>query len=189
VSGGDYGNLCQTIFIGLLDFSLFKEDGWYWDFVLTNAKSGKVLTDDLLLIFVEMRKLAKILAGLRQEARSGKLDSGELTTRLALWGGYVTSEGVDIVSELITQDEVFAEVLKVEKDYWGDSRNRFIQMMEEKRERDAVTDLAFARREGKAEGKAGIALNLLAMGIDIHTVSRATGLSIGEIGRLQAKTP
>jgi hypothetical protein len=114
------------------------------DRMILECERKGVLPDDLLLIFVEMRKLAKILAGLRQEAKSGELDSAELTTRLALWGGYVTSEGVNIVSELITQDEVFAEVLKVEKDYWGDSRNRFIQMMEEKRERDAVTDLAFA---------------------------------------------
>jgi predicted transposase/invertase (TIGR01784 family) len=151
--GGDYGNICQTIFVALLDFSLFKEeDGWYWDFVLTHVQSGKVLTRDLALIFVEMNKVQGMLAELRRKLERGELSGEDLTARLALWGGYVTNKGVDILSEVLAKDEVFSEVLKAERDYWGDRRNRFIQMMEEKRERDALYELAGAKRRALAEG-------------------------------------
>jgi predicted transposase/invertase (TIGR01784 family) len=177
-SGGDYGNLCQTIFVALLDFSLFKEkDGWYWDFVLTHGKTGKVLTRDLLLMFVEMNKVQKILSGLRRKAKSGELDGKELTTRLALWGGYVTNKGVDIVFEAMAQDEVFSQVIKAERDFWGDSRNRFIQMQEEKRERDALSELASATRKGLAKGLLkGEAIGLLKG----RTEGEAAGLLKGE---------
>lgn len=146
-SGDDYDKICQTIFIALLDFSLFKSDkGWYWDFVLTHAASGKILTNDLLLIFVEMNKLSRTLSALRQKLKAGDLDSDELLTRLALWGGYVTNKGVDIVSEVTTHDSVFSEVVKTEQDYWRDTKNRFIQMMDEKRERDALHEQRRAQR-------------------------------------------
>ncbi|MDR1943623.1 MAG: hypothetical protein LBQ19_02265, partial [Synergistaceae bacterium] len=135
------------------------------------------LTDDLLLIFVEMSKLKQAFAELRAKAKRGELDGADLTTRLALWGAYVTNEGVDIVSEVMEKDKVFSEVMEAEKDYWGESRNRFIQMMQEKHERDAIwerknaekkaleaarkaieKDMAKGIAEGRAEGKAeGIA--------------------------------
>jgi hypothetical protein len=60
------------------------------------------------------------------------------TARFALWGAYVTIEELDIVSEVMEKDKVFSEVMEAEKDYWGESRNRFIQMMQEKHERDAI---------------------------------------------------
>jgi predicted transposase/invertase (TIGR01784 family) len=155
LSGEDYGEIRQTIFVGLLDFQLFKgERGWYWDFVLAHPKSGKILTRDLVLIFVETLKLKNILADLSRSAGSGEIDLMDPRTRLALWGGYVTSEGVEILSETMAQDEVFSEVLKAEKDFWGDSRNRFIQLIEERRDRDAIWELASAKREGRAEGLA-----------------------------------
>jgi predicted transposase/invertase (TIGR01784 family) len=177
VSGNDYSTLCQTIFVALLDFSLFKEkDGWYWDFVLTHGKTGKVLTRDLLLMFVEMNKVQKILSSLRRKVKSGSLDSKELTTRLALWGGYVTNKGVDIVSEVMTQDKVFSEVLKAEHDYWGDSRNRFIQMMEEKREYDALSALPSAERKSERQSlqeiKLTVARSILADGLPLEETAQ-----------------
>jgi hypothetical protein len=66
-----------------------------------------------------------------------------------VWGGYVTSKGVDIVSEVMTQDEVFTEVMKAEHDYWGNSQNRYIQYLEEKHERDALSVITNAERRGK----------------------------------------
>jgi predicted transposase/invertase (TIGR01784 family) len=186
VKGVNYDTLCQTIFVALLDFSLFKEEnGWYWDFVLTHGKSGKVLTRDLLLMFVEMNKVQKMLSGLRRKVKSGSLDSGELTTRLALWGGYVTNEGVDIVLEVMRQDKVFSEVLKAERDYWGDSRNRFIQMQEEKRERDALSRLAGAKREGIQKGtqdtKFSVARAMLADNFSLESIAKYSGLSVEEV--------
>jgi hypothetical protein len=59
---------------------------------------------------------------------------------------------VDIVSEVMGQDAVCSEPPEVDHNYWKDSRNRFIQMMEEKRERDAISELASAERKGLKKG-------------------------------------
>jgi predicted transposase/invertase (TIGR01784 family) len=112
----------------------------------------------------------------------------------------VTNKGVDIVSEALTKDEVFSEVLKAEHDYWRDSRNRFIQMMEEKRERDALSELADAknqgvaeglkkgltkgRAEGRLEGKLSMARSMLADGLPPEVVAKYSGLSVEEIASL-----
>ncbi|MDR1916714.1 MAG: hypothetical protein LBQ58_09100 [Synergistaceae bacterium] len=189
-------------FVGLLDFPIFKgEAGWYWDFILSHPKSGKILTRDMVLIFIETPKLKEILKDLRQKARTGVADMEDPETRLAAWGGYVTSEGVDILSESMVSDEVFSEVMKVEKDFWGDKRNRFIQLMEERRELDAISELASAKREGKAEGrveglaeglakgeargKAETARRMLARSMEISFVADITGLSEDEIRALE----
>jgi predicted transposase/invertase (TIGR01784 family) len=202
LSGGIYENLCQTVFIGMLNFALFKREGnWYWDFVLKHPKSGKLLTDDLLLIFVEMSKLRRALAELRGKAKRGELDSADLMTRLSLWGAYVTNAGVDIVSEVMAKDEVFSKVMEVEKDYWGESRNRFIQMMQEKHERDALwirendrkkgfeqgfeQGLSEGLSKGLSKGRAEIAKKMLESNFDLETISKISGFSLDDIESLR----
>jgi predicted transposase/invertase (TIGR01784 family) len=189
LKGEDFGKLRQTIFIGLLKFDLFPWDGWCWDFVLSNIKKKKILTNDLLLIFVEMEKLGGVLSALREEQKRGKLDKSDALTRLALWGGYMTGMGVDIVTELMAQDEVFSQVIKAEQDFWDDKRNRFMQWRDEKRERDAVWQLYNAERrgkeigrvEGKAESKLEFAQAMLADGMSLDLISKYTGLTVKEI--------
>ena len=151
--GNSYNALCQTIFVGLLDFSLFTDSAkWYWDFTLQNSETRRILTDDLLILFIEMKKLDTRLDELRKQAKENKLDTKELSARLALWGGYISNKGVDVVAQLTQADPVFKEVLKAEKDYWGDKRNRFIQYLEEKAERDAISDLEWATQQGIEQG-------------------------------------
>jgi predicted transposase YdaD len=58
------------------------------------------------------------------------------------------------LSEVKEKEPVFQQVLKAEKDYWGDSRNRFLQMLEERAERDRYSELYAARTEGRLEGRA-----------------------------------
>jgi predicted transposase/invertase (TIGR01784 family) len=104
----------------------------------------------------------------------------------------------------MVRDEVFSEVMKVEKDFWGDKRNRFMQLMEERRELDAISERASAKREGKAEGrieglaegkaegrveglaegKAEAARRMLARNMDISLVADITGLSEDEVRAL-----
>ena len=210
--GNSYNALCQTIFVGLLDFSLFTDSvKWYWDFTLQNSETRRVLTDDLLILFVEMKKLDTRLDELRKQAKENKLDTKELSARLALWGGYISNKGVDVVTQLTQADPVFKEVLKAEEDYWGDKRNRFIQYLEEKAERDVISDLEWATQQGIARGLAegmqkgkleGIlegklegerikafetAKNLLRMGLDVEKIAFATGLSLEDVASLNER--
>jgi len=206
LSGDDYDKICQTVFIGLLGFSMFKgEKRWYWDFILRHGDSGRVLTDDLLLIFVEVAKLTETLRELRGMMKVKKLDKDDPAIRLALWGGYFTGEGVDILSDVMESDKVFTEVAQAERDYWGDSRNRFLQMIEEKHERDAISakryaertavekervamekGLAEGRAEGKSEGKVEVARNLLARGVSPEIIAESAGLSLEQLRELMS---
>jgi predicted transposase/invertase (TIGR01784 family) len=192
LSGDNFDALRQTIFIGLLDFNLFKWKNWYGDFVLSNVKTGKILTKDLLLIFVELQKLGQVLPELREKMKRGELDNSDVATRLALWGGYINGMGVDMMTEVAVKDEVFAQVLEAEQDFWGDSRNRFMQLREEKYERDALSQLRSAerrgiargKREGKREGKMEIVRALLGENVSIEVIRKATGFSEDEIASL-----
>ena len=140
-----------------------------------------------------MKKLDSQLDELRRQAKENKLDTKELSARLALWGGYISNKGVDVVAQLTQADPVFKEVLKAEEDYWGDKRNRFIQYLEEKAERDAISDLAWATQQGIEqgiqqgiqEGKLETAKNLLRMGLDAEKIALATGLSVEEVTSLR----
>jgi predicted transposase YdaD len=82
--------------------------------------------------------------------------------------------------EFSSEEEL--EFQEAERDYWGDSRNRFIQMQEEKHERDALSRLANATRkgllrgraEGRAEGKLEMVKRMLLNGLDIAEASKVT---------------
>lgn len=75
----------------------------------------------------------------------------------------------------------------------NDKTQRGLYEMREKRIKDEISALSKAKEEGIKEGikegeKEGIiktAKNLLAMGLDLETISKATGLSIDEIKSLR----
>ena len=50
--------------------------------------------------------------------------------------------------------------------------------------RDRLSEIAYAKEEGRAEEKAEMARNLKAMGVPIETIAKASGLSIEEIEQL-----
>ena len=103
------------------------------------------------------------------------------------------------MAQLTQADPVFKEVLKAEEDYWGDKRNRFIQYLEEKAERDVISDLEWATQQGIKKGKLeGIlegerikafetAKNLLRMGLDVEKIALATGLSMEDVASLNER--
>lgn len=50
--------------------------------------------------------------------------------------------------------------------------------------RDRLSEIAYAEKKGKEEGKAEMARNLKAMGVPIEAIAKASGLSIEEIEQL-----
>ncbi len=75
----------------------------------------------------------------------------------------------------------------------NDQEQRMLYEMREKILKDKISALNKAKNEGREEGlqeglKEGLiktAKNLLAMGMDVETVSKATGLSVEEIRSLE----
>jgi predicted transposase/invertase (TIGR01784 family) len=59
-----------------------------------------------------------------------------------------------------------------------------IEGLERGLEKGRAEGLEKGRAEGQAEGKKSVARNLKALGLDVHSISSATGLSEGEINNL-----
>jgi predicted transposase/invertase (TIGR01784 family) len=179
-----FSKLRQTIFIGLLNFNLFKWDDWCWDVFLSNVEKGKILTKDLLVIFVEMDKLGGVLSGLRKKMERGEGCGSDALTRLALWGGYMTGKGVDIVTEMMAKDEIFSQVLEAEHDFWGDKRNRYMQWRDQKREMDSLSEMAQVKAEAEAKVKSEIVRSMLEEKMPIELIRKISKLSDDEIGEI-----
>ena len=62
-----------------------------WDFILTNPQTGRILTQDELLIFVELEKFTEAMCKLHKEKKG--IDHAFLTEkeRLLLWGSYINN--------------------------------------------------------------------------------------------------
>ena len=69
--------------------------------------------------------------------------------------------------------------ISTDRDLW------IAQYRQEIFERDRISGLAAARREGLADGVRMTARNLLALGTNIETIAKATGLSEDEIRKLR----
>jgi hypothetical protein len=96
----------------------------------------------------------------------------------------VTNSEVEILTDLMERDAIVAEESKAEQDYWGDSREIFMQWREEKHRLDALTELRSAERRGREEG--------LALGKAVSEAIARGGLAEGiataeEIGRAIGK--
>jgi predicted transposase/invertase (TIGR01784 family) len=200
-TGDDFSKLRRTIFIGLLDFTLFTgSKRWHWDFVPCNLTTKRVLTTDQIFIFIEASTLSRIISELRDSAERGDIDLSDEGTRMALWGSYVTNEGADIMARLKEKDKVFSTVATAERDYWGDSRNRYLQLREEIRHLDEnharnaekralERGLAQGMERGKAEGIAqGAELRTIEMihnfhanGVSLDIIAKSAGMSPDEV--------
>ncbi len=193
--GRTYKELKATVLISLLCFSLYKEkdsEKSVWDFVLTNPQTGRILTEDELLIFVELEKFTEAMRKLHKEKKG--IDHASLTEneRLLLWGSYINNvqEGVDLMDNLAREDSVFKEVQIAEKTYWSAPENRYLQLQEEIADLDYRTGLLDAEQKGEIRGKKlekiEMARKLLSRGLPIRDICDITDLSESDIRTLKS---
>ena len=180
-AGRTYKDLKATVLISLLCFSLYTEkdnEKSVWDFILTNPQTGRILTEDELLIFVELEKFTQ-----------KGTDHASLTEkeRLLLWGSYINNveEGVDLMDNLAREDSVFKEVQSAEKTYWSAPENRYLQLQEEIADLDYRTGILNAEMKGEKRGidigmrenQTQTAREMKAEGLPIALIARITKLS------------
>ena len=154
-----------------------------WDFILTNPQTGRILTQDELLIFVELEKFTEAMRKLHKEKKG--IDHASLTEkeRLLLWGSYINNveEGVDLMDNLAREDSVFKEVQIAEKTYWSAPENRYLQLQEEIADLDYRTGILDAEQKGEQRGemrnKLQTAREMKAEGLPIELIARITKLS------------
>jgi len=174
---GDWDFELKAVYtVAILDF-VFDADRcdvemYRYDVKLTDIETYKVFYDKLTFVYLEMPKFEKTLE--------------ELETRFDKWLYVLKNlERLHDIPEKL-KDRIFrklfaaAEIAKFtpeEVRAYEDSLKVY---------RDLKNSIDTAREEGREEGIAQVAKNLLRMGQSIEDVSKATGLSLEALDKLQA---
>jgi len=169
--GGQYEDLKEIIFLAISGFVMFPNKSDYKsDHVMLDKKSLENDLKDFSFTFLELPKFNK--------------DIDQLSNMTDKWAYFFKHAG-----EVSEQDlpRLVGHDLIIEKAY--EELNRFSWNKEELFTYDQAEKYAWAykasmeqkRDEGRAEERKLIAKNLLVSGIDIQTISAATGLSKEEI--------
>ena len=156
-SGEEYHKLPPVLMIGLLGFDMFGDPARaVWDFTWMNPATHRLLTPEKTiqaLFFVEMKKIRKNLNALGQRVKQpGYVLTDE--DRLSVWGSYFTNDmtGVNLMQTALAKDKVFGEVNEAEKEYWGSSTYRYLQLRAQLAEMDRKAFEEEAREAGFNQG-------------------------------------
>lgn len=184
--GDDYNSLRRTVSISLLDFVLFPETQELQSrFSLLEFKQLFPLTDLLELHYIEFPKFQA------DKPRN-------LKTRFERWLHVLKFSDLydqyhDLPEVLAQEEGISMAIDSMRKAYAKDEYRELIEARE-KAERDRVSGLSQARREGMEIGekrgekreKLSLATRLLQDGFDKEKVSLLTGLSLEEVEQLKA---
>jgi predicted transposase/invertase (TIGR01784 family) len=167
-----YPKLNQVIFLGFLNFKLFKKNPDYATrHLILDEKTNENHFQDFELNFVELTKFTKTLE--------------ELKDIKDKWIYFVKNAGtMKIIPRELEEPKELREAFEAAKQMkWSkeeleayDARGIYIQ--------DERGRIEYARKEGKEEGKIETAKELLKMGIEIEKIAKATSLKKEEIEKL-----
>ena len=154
---------------------------------ICEENSHRLLTDRVTFIFLELEKFHKNIEELDGDILEGMyfcfknmatLDERPKILRHSVFGKIFE------VSELLNMDNVTRSKVLNKMTTERDLRNQMRYFKETTLAEGREQGLAEGRAEGRAEGKLEVAKNMISLGIDIETISKATGLSVEEIGNL-----
>jgi predicted transposase/invertase (TIGR01784 family) len=188
-----YAKLKGVIFLAIADFIMFpeKKGGWKSEHRILDEKTYENDLKDFYFVFIELEKFKK------------KID--ELVTLEEKWCYFFKHADESTLVEiehLIGKDFIIKRAFEaIDQASWTEEELRTYeritkanldnlaveqQKIEDAEARGEARGKAEGLAEGKAEEKMAIARNLLARGIDINTISLATGLSVAEINKLKS---
>ncbi len=174
----DY-SLNPVYVISMIDFSLPHESDkaleqeYISRYEIRNGRNGEILTRSLNFVFLEMGRL--------------ELEPGEPNKCKNLLEKFIFS--MKNMHMLTERPESFDDPLLVDLFNATELASMSVQKRQNYdrellQELDKMCEVSFARKEGKAEGKAEIAKTMLSKGLDIKLVSECTGLTDEEINAL-----
>lgn len=147
-----------------------NQDDYIHEYYLTNAHNTTDVHKDISLIFVDLQKY-RILGKPMADKGADKIAD--------LWLKFLTEiddETVDVDPELLANEEVAEALEIVEKSAYTDAEleayNKY--WLDISTERSAIEG---ARKEATVE----MAKNLKALGVDLDTIAKASGLSVDKI--------
>ena len=195
---GSY-DFCPVYVISILEFTLDQNDGC--DDVRTVYRfceegSGRVLTDRLTFIFLELPKFNKTVEQLDGNVLEGMYfclkNMQHLTERPEILAHNVFKKIFE-VSELLRMDEEtrinILSNMTTERDLRNQmeyaKRTAIAEGHAEGRAQGLAEGLAEGRAEGRSEGLEEVARRMLAMGMDVQQISAATSLTVERIEALR----
>ena len=188
--GEEYCDLHKTIFIGILDFVMYKNEPadrfWYKE-IISDASELKCRSEVFERYFFELPKFEK--------------QKGHKHDNLWFWLKFIINPNDEELKGMYRREEIFEEAKSAYDKCISDPETREYFRIRDKAERDYNSALTAreragvekGRKEGRQEGLIeGIrtkaietARNFLAMGLSLEQVSKGTGLSIAEIEGLR----
>ncbi|MFC4770066.1 Rpn family recombination-promoting nuclease/putative transposase [Effusibacillus consociatus] len=169
--GSNYNALKKCVTINILNYSCLPNDRYHSVFYLREDHTGIALLDDIEIHVMELSKL---------DQHSIPLDRGGLVNWLLFLRGVDKSNW-----EVLTMNEPMLKKAMDTLEFLSqDAAARMAYDARMKALSDEKSRIEGARAEAKAEANAETAARLLAMGIDIQTIAKATGLSVEEIKAL-----
>ena len=180
--GQKFRELCPVFLIGILNFKLKHADESQWDtnhliseYQMIEKRTGELAPPTISCIFAELGRFSKPLS---------ECSSDRDVLFYMIKHGRVLEE---LPSEL--EHRPYAEALAGACEIAGFSEiKKQIYDSDMMSERDIEAKCEYAFEEGEAKGKAEIAKNLLAKGLDASFISEVTGLSVPEIEKLSGRS-
>ena len=205
-SGASSFDFCPIYVISILNFTLDQNDSIAdvkTVYRLLEETHNTLLTDRLTYIFIELPKFKKRAEELTGDVLEGMYfclkNMSQLQERpIALTHGIF--DKIFGISELLVMDEDTRDKIIENMTTERDLKNQLdyarkvaiAEGLAEGKAQGMAQGMAQGLAEGKAQGmaqgmaqeKLQIAKNMLAMGLDTETISKATGLSVDEIDNL-----
>ncbi len=169
-----YKDLHPVIAINILDFNLFKDTRCSRNFILKDEKTNEEYSSRMLdIYFVELNKRKYM----------------DQNDELWAWTEFLKAPNSCHLDSIQNEVESIANAKYIFNKTSANSLEREKIRLLEKTQMDNLSAIHYAKEEGLAEGlekgehKKAIetAKNLLAIGLSIDQISKATGLSIDEI--------
>lgn len=168
----DYA-FAPVYFIGFMDFSLHEgSDNVLYRYQLQERETGEIMTGSLQFVFLELTNCKKALT-----PQASLLDN-------LCYALHNMEHLTDRPDEL--KEEIFKRLFKTAEiaNFTPEERIKYENDMTT--ERDIQNYISYARKEGREEGRAEAARNMLADGLSIDLIAKYTGLSKEQIEALKA---
>ena len=175
-------SLDGVFFLGILDFEYEQDEMTEHRYQLLETKTFKQMTDKLEFVFVEVAKFNK--------------SEYELDTDLDKWLYLLKNMSTLLERPAALRDRIFGRLFDVAEYARLDDEERKNYVESMNTARDTYNQIDYARKEGIGIGREEgieigrekkayeIARNLLAMKLDIDSISKATGLTKEEVAKL-----
>ena len=174
-------------FLGVLNFRYEDDDLIEHRYLLREATTGKIMTDKLKFVFVEVEKFNK--------------SEDELTTDFDKWLFILKNLSKLLERPAALRDKIFSRLFDVaeyasldnidKQNYVKamttarDTHNQIEYAKKTSLEEGLAKGRAEGREEGREERNMEVAINLLQLGTPCEIVAKATGLSLEEVIKLK----